>query len=203
MNNAMKNDNQLPPGQYRTDKLPILHRGPIPAFNPSTWQFRIWGAVEESLTWSWDQVLALPRVKIRMDLHCVTKWSKINTEWEGISVKMLVEKGLVKPKNTAKYVMQHATGGYTTNLHLSVILQDNFLLATHYDGKPLTPEHGFPLRGIIGAIPGSEPMKDVYLWKGAKWIRGLEFMESDRLGFWEAYGYHNEGDIWLEQRISK
>ncbi len=199
----MQKDKSLPPGQYLTDQFPILHHGHIPAFNPATWQFRVWGAVQEPVTWSWDQVLALPRIKVRMDLHCVTKWSKNNTEWEGISVKMLVEKGLVNPKAEANYVMQHAAGGYTTNLPLSVILQENFLLATHFNGKPLTPEHGYPLRGVIGAIPGAKPMKDVYLWKGAKWIRGLEFMENDRLGFWEAYGYHNEGDIWLEQRTAK
>ncbi len=199
----MQKDKSLPPNQYLTEQFPILHHGQVPAFNPATWQFHIWGAVQESVALSWDQVLALPQIKVIMNLHCVTKWSKYNTEWEGISVKMLLENGLVKPKPEASYVMQHATGGYTTNLPLSVILQDNFLLATHYDGKPLTPEHGFPLRGVIGAIPGSEPMKDVYLWKGAKWIRGLEFMVDDRPGFWEAYGYHNEGDIWLEQRTAK
>jgi len=116
---------------------------------------------------------------------------------------MLVDEGLIKPKHHAKYVMQHGAGGYTTNLPLSVILQENFLLATHYDGERLTPEHGYPLRGVIGAIPGSKPMKDVYLWKGAKWIRGLEFMKEDRPGFWEANGYHNEGDIWLEQRTAR
>jgi DMSO/TMAO reductase YedYZ molybdopterin-dependent catalytic subunit len=203
MSNTMKKGQVLPPGQYRTDQFPILQRGPIPEFNPATWQFRIWGAVQESVTWSWDQILDLPRVKVQMDLHCVTKWSKLNTLWEGISVKTLVEEGLIKPKPDAKYVMQHAADGYTTNLPLSVILQENFLLATHYNGKPLTPEHGYPLRGVIGAIPGSEPMKDVYLWKGAKWIRGLEFMIDDRPGFWEAYGYHNEGDVWLEQRTAR
>ena len=196
----MKKDKGLPPGQYPTNQFPILHRGPIPDFNPSTWQFRIWGAVHEPITWSWDQILDLPKVKIRMDIHCVTRWSKLNTEWEGISIKMLVEDGVIKPKPDANYVMQHAAGGYTTNLPLSIVMQENFLLATHFDGKPLTPEHGYPLRAVIGAIPGRESMKDVYLWKGAKWIRGLEFMTDDRPGFWEAYGYHNEGDVWLEQR---
>jgi len=98
--------------------------------------------------------------------------------------------------------MQHAEYGYTTNLPLDVALQDNFLLATHYDGHPLTPEHGHPLRGVIGSIPGREGLKDVYLWKGAKWLRGLEFMAVDRSGFWEAHGYHNEGDVWKEQRTA-
>ena len=203
MKNVMENKTPLPPGQYQTQGFPILHRGPIPDFNPATWLFRVWGAVEEPVTWSWDQILDLPRVRVKMDLHCVTKWSKLNTVWEGISVKMLVDKGFIKPKHHAKYVMQHGAGGYTTNLPLSVILQENFLLATHYDGERLTPEHGYPLRGVIGAIPGSKPMKDVYLWKGAKWIRGLEFMKEDCPGFWETNGYHNEGDIWLEQRTAR
>jgi DMSO/TMAO reductase YedYZ molybdopterin-dependent catalytic subunit len=195
-------DHPLPPGQYRTQQFPVLHRGPIPEFNPATWEFRIWGAVEEPVTWSWDQVLSLPRTSVRLDLHCVTKWSKLNTEWEGISVRTLLESGLIKPKPGAKYVIQHADFGYTTNLPLKVVLQENFLLATHYEGKPLTPEHGYPLRAVIGAIPGSKPMKDLYLWKGAKWLRGLEFTTEDRLGFWESNGYHNEGDVWLEQRTA-
>ena len=98
--------------------------------------------------------------------------------------------------------MQHAEYGYTTNLPLAVALQPNFILATHFNGQPLTAEHGFPLRGVVGSIPGKKPMKDVYLWKGAKWLRGIEFMTQDRLGFWEANGYHNEGDVWKEQRTS-
>ena len=152
--------------------------------------------------WTWDQILDLPRVKIRLDLHCVTTWSKFDTEWEGISPKMLVEQGLIKPTPEAQFVMQHADHGYTTNLPLEIFLQENFLLATHYGGAPLTPEHGYPLRGLIGAIPGRTDLKNVYLWKGAKWLRGLEFMPEDRLGFWEANGYHNQGDVWKEQRTS-
>jgi DMSO/TMAO reductase YedYZ molybdopterin-dependent catalytic subunit len=193
----------LPPGQFRTDGFPILNCGPIPTFNPATWDFRIWGAVEEPYSLSWDQLMTLPRVHVQMDLHCVTKWSKIKTDWEGIAVKTLIEHGFLKPKPQAKFVMQHADFGYTTNLPLAVILQENFLLATHFDGKPLTPEHGYPLRGVIGAIPGAKGIKDLYLWKGAKWLRGLEFMEEDRPGFWEANGYHNEGDVWLEQRFMR
>jgi DMSO/TMAO reductase YedYZ molybdopterin-dependent catalytic subunit len=197
----MEND-RLPPGQTPSSGFPTLHYGSIPNFNPSTWDFRIWGAVEEPLTWTWDQVLDLPRVKIRLDLHCVTSWSKFDTEWEGISPKMLVEEGLITPTPKARFVMQHAEHGYTTNLPLAVILQDNFLIATHYEGKPLAPEHGYPLRGVIGAIPGRGDLQDRYLWKGAKWLRGLEFMTGDRLGFWEANGYHNEGDVWQEQRTA-
>ena len=198
----MTDKKRVPPGQRITDRFPTLHQGPIPKFNPATWDFRIWGAVEEPITWTWDEILSLPRTKVKMDLHCVTTWSVLDTIWEGITLKDLMDEGLVKPKQEANFVMQHAEFGYTTNLPLGVALQPNFLLATHFNGHPLTPEHGYPLRGVIGAIPGSPPMKDVYLWKGAKWLRGLEILKKDRLGFWEANGYHNKGDVWKEQRIA-
>lgn len=194
---------RVPPGQHLTDRFPVLHYGQIPAFNPSTWDFRIWGEVEEPVIWTWDEVLALPRVRLNLDLHCVTTWSKLDMVWEGISLRQLVEDGLVKPKPSARYVMQHADGGYSTNLPLAVMLQDNFLLATHYEGQPISPEHGFPLRGVVGALPGRDDLKDVYLWKGAKWLRGLEFLSADQLGFWEANGYSNEADVWKEQRFSR
>jgi DMSO/TMAO reductase YedYZ molybdopterin-dependent catalytic subunit len=203
MSESASKSQRLPPGQSLSSELPTLHYGPIPAFNPATWDFRIWGAVEEPVVWTWDQILDLPRVKIRLDLHCVTSWSMLDTEWEGVSPKALVELGLIKPKPEARFVMQHADFGYTTNLPLAVVLQENFLLATHYSGEPLAPEHGYPLRGVIGSIPGHAHLKDVYLWKGAKWLRGLEFMTEDRLGFWEANGYHNQGDVWKEQRRSE
>ena len=196
----MKPDHRLPPGQFLTDQFPVLHYGPIPEFNPSTWDLRVWGAVETPITFTWDQILDLPHTRVRLDLHCVTTWTKLDTEWEGISLQTLVSGGWITPKPEARYLMQHADHGYTTNLPLEVALQENFLLATHYDGQPLTPEHGYPLRAVIGAIPGKSELKDVYLWKGAKWLRGLELMTSDQLGFWEANGYHNEGDVWKEQR---
>jgi len=195
--------NRLPPGQTLTSGFPTLHYGPIPDFNPSTWDFRVWGAVEEPLILTWDQILALPRTKIRMDLHCVTTWSKLDTEWEGISLKTLIDSGGIALKPGARYIMQHAEYGYTTNLPLEIAFQDNFLLATHYEGEPLTPEHGYPLRAVVGTIPSSARMKEVYLWKGAKCLRGLEFMTEDRLGFWESNGYHNEADVWKEQRTSE
>lgn len=196
----MKPEHRLPPGQFLTDQFPVLHYGPIPEFNPSTWDLRVWGAVETPITFTWDQILDLPLTRVRLDLHCVTTWTKLDTEWEGISLQTLVSGGWITPKPEARYLMQHADHGYTTNLPLEVALQENFLLATHYDGQPLTPEHGYPLRAVIGAIPGKSELKDVYLWKGAKWLRGLELMTSDQLGFWEANGYHNEGDVWKEQR---
>ncbi|GAB4581446.1 MAG: sulfite oxidase-like oxidoreductase [Anaerolineales bacterium] len=196
-------EGRLPPGQSLTQKFPVLHYGPIPRFDPATWDFRVWGEVETDVRWTWDEFNKLPRTKVIMDLHCVTRWSKFDTEWEGVSVKTLVEAGLIKLKPTAKYVVEHAEYGYTTNLPVEVVLQPNFLLATHFDGVPLTPDHGYPLRGVIGAIPNRKDLKDPYLWKGAKWIRGLQFTTNDRPGFWEQAGYHNEADIWKEQRFGR
>lgn len=198
----MPDNRNLPPGQSVSNRLPVLHRGPIPKFHPSTWDFRIWGAVEEPVIWTWDQIQDLPRIHIRLNLHCVTGWSVFDTEWVGVSLKMLIAEGWVKLKPDAHYLMQHADFGYSTSLPLNVALQENFLLATHYAGKPLTPEHGYPLRGVIGSITNSIGLKDLYLWKGAKWLRGLEFMTNDRLGFWESNGYHNGADVWKEQRSS-
>ena len=196
-------NDRVPPGQHLTERFPVLHYGKVPSFDPSTWDLRIWGEVEEPVRWTWDEVMALPRVRLNLDLHCVTTWSKLDLVWEGISLRQLVDDGLVRPKPSAEFVLQHADGGYTTNLPLAVMLQDNFLLATHCDGQPISPEHGYPLRGVVGAIPGREDLKDVYLWKGAKWLRGLEFLSADQLGFWEANGYSNEADVWKEQRFSR
>jgi DMSO/TMAO reductase YedYZ molybdopterin-dependent catalytic subunit len=191
---------RTPPGQLLTTRFPVLHYGPVPKLDPKTWTFRVWGEVETPLLMNWEEFCVLPRIKIMMDLHCVTTWSKLDTEWEGVSLQTLFDLGLVKPKPQAKYVIQHAEFGFTVNLPLEVMNQENFLLATHYDGKPITADHGYPLRGVCGAIPERENLKDVYLWKGAKWLRGLEFSATDRPGFWERAGYHNEADIWLEQR---
>ncbi len=201
MNEEMKSAGRLPPGQTVTEKFPVLHYGPVPKFDPATWSFHVWGEVSQMLTLTWDEFSALPRTKITMDLHCVTRWSKMDTLWEGVSLKTLISEGLVELKPEANYVIQHAEFGYTTNLPLSTALQDNFLLATHYNGAPLTPDHGYPLRGVIGAIPGKSGDAEPYLWKGAKWLRGLEFKRSDQPGFWELAGYHNNADVWREQRF--
>lgn len=192
---------RTPPGQILTEKFPVLHYGPIPAVNIQKWDFKIWGAVENPLTLTWDEFNRLPRTKLTLDLHCVTTWSKLDTVWEGVLLRTLVESGLLKILPGAHYGIQHAEQGFTANLPVEVLLQENFLLATHYDGNPITPEHGYPLRGLVGAIPGRIDLKDVYLWKGAKWLRGLEFLARDREGFWEQAGYHNEADIWKEQRV--
>ncbi len=191
---------RIPPGQLLTERFPVLHYGPIPQFSPETWDFCVWGEVEEPLVLSWKEFSELPRTKLVMDIHCVTTWSKLDTQWEGVSLKTLYELSMIKPAADAHFVMQHAEYGYTTNLPIDVVNADNFLLATHYEGQPLTPEHGAPLRGVVGAIPGRDDLKDVYFWKGAKWLRGLEFRRHDRPGFWERAGYHNDGDVWLEQR---
>ncbi|NJN43733.1 MAG: sulfite oxidase-like oxidoreductase [Anaerolineae bacterium] len=200
---SVREEGRLPPGQSLTQKFPVLHYGPVPRFDPSTWDFRIYGEVEQEKKWTWDEFNKLPRTKVMMDLHCVTRWSKFDTEWEGVSVKTLIDEGLLKLKPTAKYVVEHAEYGYTTNLPVDVVLQPNFLLATHYDGQPITPDHGYPLRGVIGAIPDRKDLAEPYLWKGAKWIRGLQFTTNDHPGFWEQAGYHNEADIWKEQRFGR
>lgn len=194
-------EGRLPPGQSLTQRFPVLHYGPVPAFNPATWDFRVWGEVEQPVVWTWDEFNQLPKTQVTMDVHCVTRWSKFDTRWEGISLRTLVEKGIIKPKPTARFIIQHAEYGFTTNLPLEVMLQDNFLLATHYDGKPLTPDHGYPVRGVVGNIIGRDDLKVPYFWKGAKWLRGLEFTAEDRPGFWEQAGYHNDADVWLEERF--
>ena len=197
----IRKEGRLPPGQSLTLKFPVLHYGPVPRFNPATWDLRFWGEVEQEKRWSWDEFNQLPRTKMVMDIHCVTKWSKFDTLWEGVSVKTLAEQGLIKIKPSAKYVMQHAEYGFTVNLPLEVVLQDNFLLATHFDNKLIDPDHGYPLRGVVGYIPGQEELETPFFWKGAKWLRGLEFMPADRRGFWEQAGYHNRADVWKEERF--
>ena len=194
-------EGRLPPGQSVTQKFPVLHYGPVPTFNPATWSLWVRGEVEQEKRWTWDEFQKLPRAKVMMDVHCVTRWSKFDTLWEGVSLRDLIDLGLIKLKPTARFIMQHAEYGFTVNLPLEVALQENFLLATHLNGEPIYPDHGYPLRGVIGAIPGRDDLKTPYFWKGAKWLRGLEFMAQDRPGFWEQAGYHNEADVWKEERF--
>jgi DMSO/TMAO reductase YedYZ molybdopterin-dependent catalytic subunit len=197
----VRGEGRLPPGQALTNKFPVLHYGPVPRFNPQTWDFKVWGQVEQPLRLTWDEFNQLPRTTIQMDLHCVTRWSKFDTAWEGVLVRTLIERGLVKPLPEAKYVLQHAEFGFTVNLPLEVVLQENFLLATHFNGEPISPDHGYPLRGVVGALPDRSDLFTPYLWKGAKWLRGLEFLQQDKPGFWEQAGYHNEADVWTEERF--
>ena len=201
LEDKVRQQGRLPPGQSLTQKFPVLHYGPVPTFNPATWDFRAWGEVEQERRWTWDEFSQLPRTRLQMDIHCVTRWSKFDTVWEGVSVRSLVEQGLIRPRPSARYVMQHAEYGFTANLPLEVVLAENFLMATHYDGQPITPEHGYPLRGVVGHILERQDLKTPYFWKGAKWLRGLEFMPHDQPGFWEQAGYHNEADVWEEERF--
>ena len=198
----VRKEGRLPPGQSLTQKFPVLHYGPVPRFDPATWDFRVWGEVEQERSWTWDEFMKLPRRKLRMDIHCVTRWSKFDTEWEGVALRDLVDQGLIRLKSTARHVMQHCEYGFTVNIPLEMALANNFLLATHLDGEPITPDHGYPVRGVVGNIPGAN-LKTPYFWKGGKWVRALEFMAQDRLGFWEQAGYHNEADIWKEQRVTR
>jgi DMSO/TMAO reductase YedYZ molybdopterin-dependent catalytic subunit len=195
----MRREGRLPPGQSLTNGFPVGQYGPIPAFDPLTWDFRLFGELEEERHWNWPAFNALPRTQIRLDIHCVTRWSKFDTLWEGVSPRQILDLGIIKLKPSARFVVQHCEGGFTTNLPLEVVLAPNFLLATHFDGQPLEPGHGYPLRAVVGSIPGAV-YKTPYFWKGGKWLRALEFTPDDQPGFWERGGYHNDGDVWLEQR---
>jgi DMSO/TMAO reductase YedYZ molybdopterin-dependent catalytic subunit len=199
----IRKEGRLPPGQALTQKFPVLHYGPIPRFNPVTWDLRVWGEVEEEVRWTWDDFKKLPHKKLEMDIHCVTRWSKFDTTWEGVSLNDLVDKGIIKLKKGAKFVLQHAEYGFTVNVPVEVALADNFLLADTFEGQPLTPDHGYPLRAIVGFIPGRQELEAPYFWKGAKWLRGLEFLAEDQLGFWEQAGYHNQANVWKEQRFAR
>jgi DMSO/TMAO reductase YedYZ molybdopterin-dependent catalytic subunit len=199
---SVKKMGRLPPGQALTQKFPVLHYGPVPPFNPATWNFKVFGLVEEEKVWTWDEFNKLPRRQIKMDIHCVTRWSKFDTTWEGVHLKDLIDQGFIKPKPEAKFIMQHCEYGFTVNIPIQVALSDVFLMATHLDGQPIEVDHGYPLRGVAGALP-SMPMSDNdrYLWKGGKWLRGLEFMAQDRAGFWEQAGYSMSANIWREERF--
>jgi DMSO/TMAO reductase YedYZ molybdopterin-dependent catalytic subunit len=192
---------RLPPGQALTNRFPVLHYGPVPRVDLATWDLRVFGEVEQEVRWNWEEFNKLPRTQVTLDIHCVTRWSKFDTLWEGVALKTLVDEGLIKLKPSAKHLLQHCEHGFTVNLPLEVALGPNFLLATHFNGEPIELEHGYPLRGVIGHIVGNEA-KTPYLWKGGKWLRGLEFLSRDRLGFWEQAGYHNGADVWKEERFS-
>jgi len=182
---------RVPPGQYVTQKWPVLHYGSVPSVDLATWDFRVWGEVEEPFTFSWEEFRQMPRKSIHRDIHCVTRWSRLDMDFEGVPIQHILERA--RPKPSARFVVEHAEQGYTTNLPLDLLDDDDVLLADVADGEPLSPEHGYPLRLVV-------PKR--YFWKSAKWIRGLQFRADDRLGFWERYGYHNEADPWQEQRFT-
>jgi DMSO/TMAO reductase YedYZ molybdopterin-dependent catalytic subunit len=183
---------RIPPGQYLTEKFPVLHYGSVPTTDLSTWDLRIHGLVDSPLTLTWEQFKTLPRKTITTDIHCVTRWSKLDTGWEGVAVQTVLEMVGVRPEVT--HVVAHSEQGYTTNMPLTVLDDEDVLLADTFDGKPLDPEHGYPLRLLV-------PKR--YFWKSAKWLRGLEFLDHDILGFWERYGYNNDADPWKEERFSE
>lgn len=201
---TVKEQDRLPPGQSLTLKFPVLHYGPVPVYeNLNDWKIRFWGLVEEEKTFTWNEFTALPTRQATLDIHCVTRWSKFDTLWEGVHLKDMLDAGLIKLKPEAKYCIQHCEFGFTVNLPIEAMLADNFLMAYRYAGEPLEPEHGYPLRGLMGAVPAQKSTADRYLWKGGKWLRGLEFTAEDRAGFWENAGYSMTANVWSEERMRR
>ena len=184
-------EGRIPPGQYLTDKFPVLTHGPTPTIDLETWRFRAFGLVESEITWTYTEFMALPQIEITTDFHCVTRWSQLDNTWQGVPIGEVINRLTIQPE--AQYVMVHAFGGYTTNLPLADLLEDDVLFAHSRNGAPLSSEHGGPLRLVVPRL---------YAWKSAKWANGLEFMAHDRPGFWEAAGYHNHGDPWEEERFN-
>lgn len=185
-------EDRLPPRQVITKKFPVYDIAPRPMFNKETWRFRIFGAIEAERSLSWDELLALPKLEVLSDFHCVTRWSKENMLWEGISTKTIYQ--LVKPKPESQFLMIHCMEGYTTNVPLEYFLKDDSLFAYNLNGKSIEPEHGFPLRLVIPQL---------YAWKSAKYVNGAEFILENNPGFWELRGYHINGDPWKEERFSE
>jgi DMSO/TMAO reductase YedYZ molybdopterin-dependent catalytic subunit len=181
---------RLPPGQYLERGFPVLSAGPTPHTPLDRWDFSIEGAVKEPRRWTWPELQAQPHETPTVDIHCVTKWSKLDTHWEGVSVDTLLQQAAYD-LNVARYVVAFCDGGYTTNLPLADVLGGKAWVAFGYDGQPLAPEHGGPARLLVPHL---------YFWKSAKWVRGLRLLAQDEPGFWESLGYHNYGDPWKEQR---
>jgi len=186
----MMQEGRLPPGQAATLKWPVLHYGSVPHFDPVRWDFRIAGLVEQPVRLTWDEFNRLPKSTVTSDFHCVTRWSRFDNRWEGVLFRDVLK--LVKLVPRAAYVLVHAEQGYTANVPLADLDRDNVLFATHHDGQPLAPDHGYPLRLIVPHL---------YAWKSVKWVRGLEFYDHDLPGFWEQNGYHMYGDPFKEQRF--
>jgi DMSO/TMAO reductase YedYZ molybdopterin-dependent catalytic subunit len=180
---------RLPPGQYLERGFPVLSAGPTPRTDLSSWSFSIGGEVDEGRSWSWDEFQQLPRETVTKDIHCVTKWSKFDTTWEGVSLDVLLD-GV---ETEAGFLTAYCDGGYTTNLPLDDVTDGKAWVAYTYDGEPLEPEHGGPARLLVPHL---------YFWKSAKWVRGLNLTIEDELGFWEQLGYHERGDPWREQRYA-
>ena len=180
---------RLPPGQYFTEKWPVLHAGEVPDVDLATWTLEVTGEVEEPLTLTFEQLQELPGTAVTTDIHCVTRWSRFDARFKGVHWHELAK--LCRPKPSARFAIAHAEQGFTANVPLSALEDENALVVYEADGEPLTPDHGWPVRLLI-------PTK--YFWKSAKWLRGIELSAVDRPGFWERYGYHNDADFWQEQR---
>ncbi len=180
---------RVPPGQYLTEKWPVLHYGTVPRFDPKTWDFRVFGKVEHEVTMKWDEFARLDQQLVQADMHCVTTWSRLDQRWEGIPFAKIVE--LAKPTAEAKFVIAHSEYGFTANIPIEFCLRDDCLIALRANGEPLTGEHGSPARLVVPRL---------YAWKSAKWLRGIEFSAVDKPGFWERNGYHNRGDPWKAER---
>jgi DMSO/TMAO reductase YedYZ molybdopterin-dependent catalytic subunit len=180
---------RVPPGQYLTDDFPVLSAGPTPYHSLGSWSFTIKGALDRERSWSWDEFLTLPTETVAVDIHCVTKWSKLDTTWTGVSVDTLLD-GV---ETSAGYALAFSDGGYTTNLPIPDLRGGKAWVAFEFEGEPLEAEHGGPARLLVPHL---------YFWKSAKWVRGIELRDHDAPGFWEGYGYHNYGDPWQEQRYA-
>ena len=180
---------RIPNGQYLTTKFPVLTYGSTPRIQPEDWKLRVFGEVESESVFSWADVMAMPQVELTSDFHCVTTWSKLDNVWKGVAMREFLKH--IRIKENAEFVMAHCYGGYTTNIPLEALDDDDVLLAYGHNGANLDPEHGFPMRLVV-------PKR--YAWKSAKWISGLEFMEKDRAGFWERNGYSMNADPWTEER---
>jgi DMSO/TMAO reductase YedYZ molybdopterin-dependent catalytic subunit len=186
-----KREVRIPPGQTGTDDFPVLHYGETVEIDISKWTFNITGLVEEERILNFNEFSSLPKVTLIADIHCVTGWSKLNTEWEGVSTKQILNLITLKPE--AKYVLVHGAKGFTTNLSLEDFIKDDVIFALNYNNAPLTRSHGYPVRLIVPRL---------YFWKSAKWVTGIEIIEYEKLGFWETHGYHSHGDPWKEERYS-
>lgn len=184
-----KRKNRVPPGQRATEGFPVLHYGGVPRIDPADWRLRLFGLVERERCISFSEFTALPMVKVFSDVHCVTGWSRLDNLWEGVQSASL--KGQVKVLPEARFVVVHASGNFTTNLSLEDFFQEDVLFAIRHNGRPLTLDHGYPVRLVVPRL---------YFWKSAKWVIGVEFTSEDRPGFWESHGYHNRGDPWKEER---
>lgn len=180
---------RIPPGQVLTKKWPVLHYGDVPQIDLQQWRFRIFGLVDQEVTLTYPEFMRLPRTKVTCDIHCVTRWSRLDNEFEGVLARDVLRLARLKPE--ARYAMIHAEGGFTTNLPLADLMRDDVLFAFRCNGEDLTPEHGWPLRLVVPHL---------YFWKSAKWVTGIELMAEDKPGFWEQQGYHMYGDPWKEQR---